>query len=74
MYLTDKEKVNTSSETQEKNVVAREGSDNGGLILMIDLIYRLRYYDDLLLRMKTTCKVFHSRPFSKALSVRVYCS
>ena len=31
-------------------------------------------HDDLLLRMKTTCKVFHSRPFSKALSVRVYCS
>ena len=31
-------------------------------------------HDNLLLRMKTTCKVFHSRPFSKALSVRVYCS
>ena len=32
--------MNTSSETQKKNVVAREGSDNGGLILMINLFYR----------------------------------
>ena len=61
-----------ATETQEKNVVAREGSHNGGLILMIDMFYNNN--DDLLLRMKTTCKVFHSRPFSRALIVRVYCS
>ena len=53
-------------------MVAREGSHNGGLILMIDMFYNNN--DDLLLRMKTTCKVFHSRPFSRALIVRVYCS
>ena len=36
-------------------MVAREGSHNGGLILMIDMFYNNN--DDLLLRMKTTCKL-----------------